>query len=458
MVITTIKRFYRNNKDILLKLAFTLLVLFIIRLGALITVPGVNINKNLNESNKDSREFFNLIAMLGGGSIDRFSLFALGLSPYITASIIVQLLSTDLVPGLSRWAKSGEKGKRKLDSLTKWLTLPFGIMQGFATIMTLAQQKIISLKWQEADAGNIATSAVFYYILVPTLLLGGTFLILWLADQITIRGIGNGVSLVIFAGIASSLPFNIAKTFQFWVGGQSEAIVVFSGFLKFLLYMVGFLLVILMVVFFAESERRIPIQQTGSGLALKSEKAPYLPLKINSAGVIPVIFASAIITAPLTIAQIVKANNPEGTRFTNFTETYLALDSWSGMSIFAILIILFTFLYSQVQINPEQMAENFQKNGTFIPGIQPGKETEKYIKSTLNRLSVVGSIFLAFVAILPTLISKLTNLPPMLAIGGTGVIIMVGVAIEVIRQVQGHLTQQSYIQFKRDENQSKNIW
>lgn len=452
-----IKKFYTNNQSILKKLAFTLLALLVVRLGVLITIPGVNINEKVSSS-KDSREFFNLIAMLGGGSIDRFSLFALGLSPYITASIIVQLLSTDLVPVLTRWAKSGEKGKRKLDTLTKWLTLPFAIMQGFATIMTLAQQGIISLKWQEASLGTISTSALFYYILIPMVLLAGTFFILWLADQITIRGIGNGVSLIIFAGIAANLPFNIVKTFQYWIGQQSEQVVIFSGFLKFLLYMVGFLLIILMVVFFAESERRIPIQQTGSGLALKSEKAPYLPLKINSAGVIPVIFASAIITAPLTIAQIVKANNPNGTSFTNFTEVYLALDSWTGMSIFVVLIILFTFLYAQIQINPEQMAENFQKSGTFIPGIKPGKETEKYIKSTLNRLSTIGSMFLAFVAILPTLISKLTNLPQTLAIGGTGVIIMVGVAIEVIRQIKGQLTQQSYVRFKAKDNETKNIW
>lgn len=456
---TIFKQFSKKHHDILSRIVFTLAILLIICLGGLITLPGVILNKNLSENNPRNQDFFKLLSILGGGSIEKFSIFSLGLSPYITASIIVQLLSTDLIPILTRWAKSGEKGRRKLDTLTKWITLPFALMQGFATILTLAQQGVIEVKWSSSSV-----STLFYYILIPVLLLAGTFLILWLADQITIRGIGNGISLVIFAGIASSLPFNIAQTFQFWVGNQNESLVVFSGTLKFLLYMVGFLLVVLLVVFFAESERRIPIQQTGSGLVLKSESAPYLPLKVNSAGVIPVIFASAIISAPLTIAQIVKIKaiseaNPLGkTAFTNFTEQYLALHTWTGMGIFSFLIIVFTFLYAQIQINPEQLAENFQKNGTFIPGVRSGKETERYIKSILNRLSTIGSIFLAFVAILPTLISKLTNLPQSLAIGGTGVIIMVGVAIEVIKQIKGHLTQQSYINYKTEQKQKNNLW
>lgn len=434
------------------------MVLAIIRLGSYITVPGVTIDKNLSDASKSSQEFFKLLSMIGGGSIDKFSIFALGLSPYITASIIVQLLSTDLIPVLTRWSKSGEKGRRKLDKLTKVLAIPFALMQGFATILTLEQQGIIKPQWQDANAGLISTHQLFYYILIPMVLLGSTFLMLWLADQISIRGMGNGVSVIIFAGIVSSLPFNIRDTFNFWVGDQKESMIIFGGFLKFLLYMSGVLLVILIVVFFSESERRIPIQQTGSGLSLKSDRAPYLPLKINSAGVIPVIFASAIVTAPLTIAQIIKARSGV-TAYTNFTENYLSLDTWTGMILFATLIIAFTFLYAQVQINPEQMADNFQKNGTFIPGIRPGKETENYIKSTLTRLSTLGSVFLAFVAILPNLISKLTNLPQNLAMGGTGLIIMVGVAIEVVKQIKGHITQQKYIHFKNEEsNKSSNLW
>lgn len=209
--------------------------------------------------------------------------------------------------------------------------------------------------------------------------------------------------------------------------------------------MTMFLLMILFVVLLNESERRIPIQQTGSGLAGQStQNKPYLPLKINSAGVIPVIFSSALISAPVTISQIIKSSNPNN-GFVHFTQNYLSFSTWYGIALYGILTILFTFLYAQVQINPLKISENFQKSGTFIPGIKPGKQTEKYIAGTVTRLSIIGSVFLAAIAVCPYIISKLTELPKSLAIGGTGLIIMVSVGLQTLRQAHGRWIQQKFI-------------
>lgn len=450
----TAREVTKQYKEVILRILFSIFVLVIFRVGSFITAPGVHLNADLNSSNNSGLEFFNLISMLGGGAINRFSIFALGVSPYITASIIVQLLSTDVVPTLTRWAKSGEKGKRKLELMNRILTVPFAIMQAFATILGLQSQGIISVDW---SSGSGVGPAMFYYFLVPMVLLAGTMLSLWMADQITNRGIGNGISLIIFGGIAANLPFNLAATFKYWVAPDSNNAVIFQGALSFALYLVAFLFIILIVVFFNESERHIPIQQSGSGLTLKGDKSSYLPLKINSAGVIPVIFSSALITAPMTIAQIIQSSNPDS-GFAKFSQSYLSLQSWVGISIFAFLTILFTYLYAHVQINPEQMSQNFQKSGTYIPGVKPGKETEVYIKRMLNRLSTIGAAFLTFVAVLPFLISKFANLPSSLAIGGTGLIIMVGVALDTSKQIKGRITQHSFLNYKEQKVSNEHLW
>lgn len=452
--------FFVKNKDLIKRIFFTLMVLVLIKAGSLLTIPGITINKNFEKKVNDS-QFFSLLSMLGGGTLGQFSILALGVSPYITASIIVQLLSTDVIPVLSRWAKSGEKGRKKLDRLTKYLTIPFAVMQGIATIFTLQKNQVITPKWESANDFGKGTAG-FYYTLVGCVLLAGTFLMLWLADQITIKGIGNGVSLIIFAGIVSKLPDSFKQTYTHWVGGQGDTNLLFDGILQYSIYLAMFFLVVLFVVVLNESERRIPIQQTGSGLAGTNDaNKPYLPLKINSAGVIPIIFASALISAPITISQIIELDNPQN-GFVLFTKNYLDFKTWPGISIYGILVILFTFLYSQVQMNPEKMAENFQKSGTFIPGVRPGKETERYLKGVINRLSCIGSIFLSFIAILPYIIAKVTDLPNQLAIGGTSLIIMVSVSLETIRQIKGRITQQSFINKKShslaDDNNSNYLW
>ncbi|WP_338972827.1 preprotein translocase subunit SecY [Spiroplasma endosymbiont of Panorpa germanica] len=439
--------FFIRNKDLVKRIVFTLIVLVLVRLGTLLTVPGVTLSPNFKES-IDNQEFFQLLSTLGGGSIGRFSILALGVSPYITASIIVQLLSTDVIPVLSRWNKSGERGRKKLDRLTKLLTIPFALMQGIATIFTLVQQGLISPKWSSSELGT--APAWFYFILVPAVMLAGTFLMLWIADQITTRGIGNGVSIIIFTGITASLPANFINTFKFWVNGKEEATILFEGILYYLIYILAFLLVIFFVVLMNEAERKVPIQQTGAGLIDSEQHTPYLPLKVNNAGVIPVIFASAIISTPMTVSQIIEVSNPNS-GFVYFTNNFLSFSTWWGIGIYSVLTILFTFLYAQVQINPEKISENFQKSGTFIPGIKPGKDTTKYLSATINRLSILGSFFLALVAVLPYLITKVTNLPSNLAIGGTGLIILISVSLQTIQQIKGRIIQQAFIDKKKEK-------
>lgn len=443
--------FFTHNKNLLWRILFTLLIILFIRFMSHLTVPGVTVKSGSGIGNN---EFLNLISMLGGGTIGKFSIVALGVSPYITASIIVQLLSTDVVPVLSRWSKSGEKGRKKLDRLTRILTIPFALMQGTATIFTMTKEGIIEPKWANSPEG--AGSATFYYILVPCVLLAGNMFMLWLGDQITKKGIGNGISVIIFAGIVARLPFSIKTTYNFWLGSHVDASEFFSGLLKFIIYMIMFLFVILFVVVLNETERHIPVRQTGSGLSTLENDNTFMPLKLNSAGVIPVIFASALISAPMTISQIIQINHPTN-GFVHFVNSYLSFTSWSGIIFYAVLVILFSFLYAQVQINPQKIAENFQKSGKFIPGIKPGRDTERYLSNVLNRLSTAGSIALSFIAILPYVISKLTSLPSSLAIGGTGLIIMVTVSLQTIRQIKGRLVQQNFAAYKiKKQNQEGN--
>ncbi|ATG97809.1 preprotein translocase subunit SecY [Mesoplasma lactucae ATCC 49193] len=454
--------FFVKNKDLILRIVFTFFVLVIIRAGMYLTVPGVTIDQKAM-SDAQGMDFFQLMSTLGGGSIGKFSILALGVSPYITASIIVQLLSTDVIPVLTNWAKSGERGRKKLDRLTKVLMIPFAIMQAEATVFTLANMKsadgksVINLAWETAGSQVGMAPAAFYYVLIPLIMLAGSYLMLWIADQITVRGVGNGISIIIFLGIITTFPNNFKSSFQYWIPSMHESAgILFSGIIKFVIYVVVFLLVIFFVVLMNEAERKIPIQQTGSGLVKTEDYTPYLPLKLNNAGVIPVIFASAIISTPITIAQIVRAGSPNS-GFVKFCDNVLSFGSWWGIAIYAVLTIAFTFLYAQVQINPEKIAENFKKSGTFIPGIKPGKDTSKFLAGTINRLSIIGSLFLAIIAVLPYIISKITGLPSQFAIGGTGLIICISVAIQTIQQLKGRVIQQSFIDKKKQKFGDKQV-
>lgn len=432
-----------KNKEIMNRILFTVLILFIFRIGAQITVPGVN-PEGLEEY-LDSGSALSLMNLLGGGTLQTFSIFALGVSPYITAQIIVQLLSTDVLPALSELKRQGQYGRRKMEYATRYLTLMLGAVQAYGIIKTIENTSEVTLNLD----GNWLT-----YVYIIIVMLAGTMLVMWLGDQISVKGIGNGISMIIFAGIVCSLPRQFASAFTTYVSttaGQPEATVI-AGVLKFILYILAFLVIIAFVTFIELSQRKIPVQHSGKGGGQNPgmAKASFLPIKINSAGVIPVIFASSIMMAPSVIAAFIDSNAAEANWLKIFsTSDMYDMGGWSmpwGLIIYIVLTIAFTFFYANLQIDPEQIAENFQKNGSYIPGIKPGIETERYIRKVLNRVTVIGALALAIIAALPSVLT-LTGVfgsNTGLVLGGTGMIIVVGVCLEINNQIDGLLAGKSF--------------
>ena len=438
-----------KNKEIMGRIVFTIMILFIFRLGAQVTVPGVTIpdtsvlNNYLNGNNALS-----LMNLLGGGTLQSFSIFALGVSPYITAQIIVQLLSTDVLPALTELKRQGQYGRKKIEMATRYLTLMLGAVQAYGIIKTMQASDYISFATADIE--------VLTYIYIIVVLLAGTMLVMWLGDQISTKGIGNGISMIIFAGIVSSLPSQMTGAWNMWCNpyiqarGEGETI---AGIFQFLLYVFAYLLIIAFVTFIELSKRKIPVQHSGKGggQTQSMARASFLPIKINSAGVIPVIFASSILMAPSVIMAFVDAENGANAPWLGIFSTSTLFDNggwympW-GLIIYIILIVAFSFFYANLQINPQQLAENFQKNGSYIPGIRPGNETERYVRKVLNRITVIGAIALAFIAALPPVLT-MTGVfggNQSLALGGTGLIIVVGVALELNSQIDGLLAGKSF--------------
>lgn len=445
--------FFQVNKKIFIRVLFTLFILFLFRIGALITMPGISWDTSISAS---SNQFLSLLALLGGGVISKLSFFALGISPFITASIIVQLLSNGLIPKISKWTKEGSRGQTKLNYLTKFLTVPIGYLQSFATIKALENSKIITVNWSINGYHN----EVFYYFLCPLMLLSGTMITLLLADLISSKGIGQGVSVIIFTGILVSIAY------QLETGGKSlfspEVIansnVFFFNIIRFLLYISLLLMIFYLILFLNNSERRIPIQQTGSGLRLENQQKSYLPIKLNPSGVIPVIFASTIFSLFSSVSEIVKNSNPNN-NYVVFTEKYLVLTSWSGIALFAFFIFIFTYIYAHIAINSQNIADNFKKNGVYILGILPGIKTKNYIVYIINRLVLFGSFYLTFLGVFSLLIGKIifpdqTN---SFVISGTSLLILIVIGENIIRQIKDLAIQARYLSFL-DQKKDNFLW
>ncbi|BDV02619.1 MAG: protein translocase subunit SecY [Candidatus Hepatoplasma vulgare] len=411
-----IKEMFTNWK-ILKKILYTLGFLLLFRFGTLLTIPGASVEDSYNF---DQGSFLGILNILGGGGLATFSIFALGVTPYITASIIIQLLSSDVIPPLSRLNKQGEKGRMKVEKITRILAIFLAFIQAFSITLALTSTGYVFY-----DGG---TAEVVYFVFIMVV---GSMISIWIADQITMKGIGNGTSLIIVFGLLASIPYKLIGAWDVFVGSIDSN--VFIGFVYFAIYIMIALITIFILGFFETSERRLPIQQTGQGLNLNQEKQTYLPMKVNPAGVIPVIFASAIITLPPTIAQFFPDSAGKV-----WVENHFALTSWMGITIYALLIIGFTFFYSQININPEETAENFQKTSTYIVGVKPGEETRKYIAKTVNAMSLFGSFVLMIIAILPYLLTHI-GIPQSVAMGGTGMIIMVSVSIDTWDQLKSRV-------------------
>ncbi len=417
-----------KNKEIRNRIIFTLAILLFYRLGAAIPAPRIDSVK-LTAGLGEGATILNIMNMLGGGSMQRFSIFSLGVGPYITSSIIVQLMSMDVIPALTELKESGEEGRKKIDKITRYITVVMSFIQS-----------VIMIKMFSDSYGVVIDPGWPSFIYVATVLTAGVSFLVWLGDRISIKGIGNGLSILIFAGIVSNLPSQFISVYNALIeSGKTRGLALFGVFV------LSYLVIITLVVFMTRAERKIPIQYTSSGLGRGQSDMTYIPLKINSAGVTPVIFASAIMAAPLTIATFFRQN-----AFTKFVGIWLNQGTPQGLIVYLVLIVAFTFFYTHLQVDPEKMSENLKKNGSYIVGVRPGKDTQNYVTTILNRITVLGAFSLALVASIPSLVNIfIPQLPQAAALGGTGIIIVVGVALETVKELKGKLTQRSYSGFVR---------
>lgn len=422
-----------TNKDIRKRILFTLFAFLVYRLGSAITVPDVNTADLINGMQDNS--LFAMLNLLGGGGLEQFSVFALGVTPYITASIILQLLSMDVVPSLTELSKSGAQGRKKIDQYTRYLAVVFAFVQSFSLVYGFSKT------YTTLIVGGVTISKVLY---ISTIFTAGSLFLVWIGDQISLKGIGNGISMVIMAGIVGRMPRQITSAWKTLMG---SGYTVKNGTALFVAYILVYLLIIIFVTLINTAERRIPIQYTSSSIELsKRSESNYLPLKVNSASVIPVIFASSLMMAPLQVATFL-----DKTEFVKATQKWLGLSTWYSLAIYVVLIIFFTFFYTKMQVDPEKLAENLGKSGAYIPSVRPGTETKNYVNHVLTRITVLGSLALAFISVIPRAMPLIwPELPSSMALGGTGMIIVVGVAIETVRQVQGLITQKSYKKYYQD--------
>ena len=405
--------FSSSNKDLRHRIYFTLFCLGVFAYGTTITIPWADtIYQELG--------FLEIFNLMSGGGLKTFSIFALGVSPYITASIITQLLQMDIIPYFKELKEEGYTGRQKINKITRWLGIIFAFIQAY--ILTFAYMK------------GMTSAEILKTTLVMT---AGTCFLIWIGDQISQKGIGNGMSLIIMAGIIQSMPSIFTTAFQELITSGVYTNVV--GIILFSVFVLVNIIIIVGIVYTQLAERRIPIQYSNRTNVAYGKDQSFLPIKLNAANVIPVIFASTLITIPVTIVNLI--NNQEAIDFVN---NYINYTSWTGMILYVALIMFFGYFYTLMQMNPDDMSKNLNKSGGYIPGIKPGTETSNYLAKIINKLSFVGSILLVIIAILPILFSKFSGLSSTVTIGGTGLLIVVGVAIETNKQMDSSLISRSY--------------
>ena len=410
------------------KVVFTLGILFVFRLGAGIVIPYIDTSAITSAAT--SSGIFGIMNMLGGGTLEKFSLFSLGVSPYITSSIIIELLSMDVVPALTQWNKEGNTGKKKKDKVTRVLTLALAIIQGGS--LTYAFDKGYSI---------LASSSIWTYVYVVVVMAAGSMFTMWLGDQITIKGVGNGTSLLIFTGIVANLPNSFISSFKSMVTFGSTYKTA-TSLAWYILFVLVYLAIVVFVVFEEGAIRKIPIiYATNTQTVMHTKESTNLPIKINSSSVIPVIFAASVLAAPRTIISFMKS-----TSTTQMIDNILNYQKPIGFVLYIVMIILFTFFYSHLQIDAKKISEDLKKSGGAIPGVRTGDDTKKYIGTVLNRVTVVGSLFLAIIASIPIIAPEIWKMTSnnALSLGGTGLIIVTGVALETVRAIKSMLTRREY--------------
>jgi preprotein translocase subunit SecY len=406
-----------RSPDLRKKLAFTAFILIIFRFGSFVPVPGVDLDALQAAIDQRGSRLLDFLNLFAGGALTRFAVFALGIAPYITASIILQLM-TVVIPSLEKLQKEGESGQQKITQYTRYFTVVLALVQSVAYVLYFKSQ----------DALPDFTYGKLYLIVVS--LTAGTTLVMWLGELITQRGVGNGISLLIFASILASMPSAI----EGWLGLPP---------LSQILIAIIALGVVVGVVFINEGQRRIPIQYAKRvvGRRMTSGGTTYMPLRVNMAGVIPVIFASSVVILPPTLAEL----GGRGSFFQSVSD-FLAPGSWYYIAFEALLIVLFTYFYTAVQFNPVDQAENLKKYGGFIPGVRPGRPTAVYLDRVLTRLTLPGAIYLAAIAEMPNIAFRYLPESNVFfgVLGGTAILIVVGVALDTMRQMEAQLMMRSY--------------
>lgn len=401
--------------DLRNKILFTLAMLIVFRVGTFISVPGMNMDaiKQL-VSGGGLLGFFDTIS---GGAFKNFSIFTMSITPYINASIIMQLL-TIAIPSLEALSKEGEEGRRKIAQYVRYATVVLALVQGVAISFGLR--------------GYLLDRSIWTYTIVALSLTAGTAFLMWLGEQINERGIGNGISLLIFAGIVSRIPDGINKLYTAYLGKQ-------INILTLLIFLIIAVVIIMAVVYIQEGQRRIPVQYAKRvvGRKMYGGQSTHIPLKVNQAGVIPVIFAMSLLSFPTQIASFFPQSG-----FYTFMMKYFNWGTIGHGILYAILIVGFTYFYTAVTFNPVEVSNNIKKYGGFIPGIRPGKPTTDFIVKSLNRITLVGAIFLALIAIVPIFFMKIINIP--VYFGSTSLLIVVGVALDFVKQVEAHMVMRNY--------------
>jgi preprotein translocase subunit SecY len=426
--------------DLRRKLLFTLFIIGVYRLGATLPSPGVsyvNIQDCIKQvEGGDNQSVYSLINLFSGGALLQLSIFALGIMPYITASIIIQLL-TVVIPRFETLKKEGQAGQNKLTQYTRYLTIALAVLQSTGIVALAVRGQL----FQNCDKDVVPDQSIFNLVVIVTVMTAGTGVIMWLGELITERGIGNGMSLLIFTSIAARIPAegkNILNR-----GGVVFVVVCLFG-----------LAIIASVVFVEQGQRRIPVQYAKRmiGRRMYGGTSTYLPLKVNQAGVIPVIFASSLLYLPDLVSRLAQSSGSSPSWWQRFISNYVAdQGSWVHIALYFAMIVFFTYFYVAITFNPDERADEMKKFGGFIPGIRPGRPTAEYLKFVLNRITLPGSLYLGIIAVLPNLFLDITgpgqnqNFP----FGGTAVLIMVGVGLDTVKQIESQLMQRNYEGFLR---------
>ena len=405
------------------KIIFTLLMLVVFRIGSNIPVPNID-RSVLAQMFTSEAGLFDLFDLFSGGSFSNFTIFALSITPYITASIVIQLLT--VFPYFERLVKEGVEGRKKMAQITRYLTVVLALVQAIGLTVGLFRSAVVD-------------KSAFSIIVIVLVLTAGTAFLMWLGEQINEKGIGNGISLLIFAGIVARIPSGLRSLFVSVQEGQMSIVTL-------ILFALFALVGIVVVILIQEGQRRIPVQYAKRvvGRKMYGGQSTHIPMKVNQSGVIPVIFAMSLLQFPLTITYFLSADNG----FSMFVQKWLSPSGNPGIWVYGILniilIIFFTYFYNAMTFNPAEVAENMKTNGGFIPGLRPGKATEEYLQKVMSRLSIVGAVFLAAVATLPTILGALVPSLSGIHFGGTSLLIAIGVALDTVRQLEQQMVMRNY--------------